>query len=290
MTITDSVKGDFRMRTFRTIATAASLALAFGGGLFAAANAQAATASSASLVHSGGELWYKAGAGQANKLTVSAKVVDSDPSEFGSEYLLTFRDQFDITLSADECSYPTASDHTVAQCTVPAPEGSDDSDIYDVDLGDGNDTATVTGSAYTSVYGGKGNDVLKGSRAAVLYGDAGDDRLDGGGGVWALGPFGGAGNDTITNCDAECHGGTGNDSLTGTSSGQEFGLYGDDGNDLVHGGSGADLISGGKGNDKLYGDSGNDKIYGNSGNDILHGGTGRDTLSGGAGVDKVYAN
>ncbi|MBA6436962.1 hypothetical protein H3T12_21155 [Streptomyces sp. GMR22] len=141
-----------------------------------------------------------------------------------------------------------------------------------VDLGDGNDAATVTGSAYTSIHGGKGNDVLKDSAAAVLYGDDGNDRLDGGGGVWSMGPFGGSGNDTITNCDAERHGGPGNDSLTGTASGQDFGLYGDDGNEVVYGGSGADLV------------------HGDSGNDLLHGGTGMGTLSGGLGSDKVYQN
>ncbi|MGW5697770.1 hypothetical protein ACWEWX_45205 [Streptomyces asiaticus] len=89
-----------------------------------------------------------------------------------------------------------------------------------------------------------------------------------------MGPFGGSGNDTITNCDAERHGGPGNDSLTGTASGQDFGLYGDDGNEVVYGGSGADLV------------------HGDSGNDLLHGGTGMGmgTLSGGLGSDKVYQN
>ncbi|MFE9768244.1 hypothetical protein ACFYPC_27625 [Streptomyces sp. NPDC005808] len=59
------------------------------------------------------------------------------------------------------------------------PLGSDDSDDYDydVDLGDGNDTAMVTGSAYTLIHGGRGNDVLDGTNAAVFYGDDGNDRL-----------------------------------------------------------------------------------------------------------------
>lgn len=276
------------MRTLRTVVLTASLALTLGGGVLATSTAQAAVASSASLLHADGELWYKAGAGQANNLTVTAKVVDADPSQFGEDYLLTFRDRFDITVSTAACSYPVPADRKVVECTVAIPVGSDDSDNYGVDLGDGSDTATVTGSAYTSIHGGEGDDVLAGSRAAVLYGDAGDDRLDGGGGVWAMGPFGGAGNDTITNCDAECHGGPGDDSLTGTATGQGFGLHGDDGNDVIHGGAGADLVYGGKGNDKLYGDSGNDKIYGNSGNDLLRGGAGTDTLSGGPGTDEVH--
>ncbi|MFF4351873.1 calcium-binding protein [Streptomyces sp. NPDC001530] len=280
------------MRSLRILAATSSLALALGGAVLAAPAVQAATTTTASLVHADGELWYKAGAGQQNNLTVSAKVIDVDPSQFGEDYLLTFRDRVNITIATDECTYPSATDHTVAQCTVAIPLGSDDSDIYDVDLGDGEDTATIDAdnSAYASIYGGKGNDVIKGNGSDVLYGQDGNDRISGGGGVWSVGAFGGAGNDTLTGCAYECHGGAGNDSLTGTASGQEFGLYGDDGNDVLHGKAGADLLYGGKGNDKLYGDSGNDKIYGNSGDDLLHGGQGTDTLSGGPGTDRVYQN
>jgi Ca2+-binding RTX toxin-like protein len=291
------------MRTLRTIsatatatATATVIAtLALGGSLFTASTAQAATASSASIRTYGGALWYSAGAGQVNNLTVTAKYVDLDPSAYGDDVVITFRDKFDITIPTSVCRYPSATDHKVAECTVDA----DDSDRYGADLGDGNDTATVTG-ALASVSGGKGNDVIKGDSAAVLFGDDGNDRIDGGGGLYGEGSFGGAGNDTMTNCDTGCTGGPGNDSLTGKASGQDSnGLFGDDGNDVIHGGAGADVVEGGKGDDKLYGGSGNDKIsggsgndkiYGNSGNDLLHGGTGTDTLSGGPGTDKVYQN
>ncbi|MFJ6833151.1 calcium-binding protein [Streptomyces sp. NPDC091209] len=292
------------MRTLRTIASAASLALALGGGLFAASTAQAATASSASLTASGGAVWYSAGAGQANNLTVTAKYVDLDPSAYGDDVVLTFRDKFDITISTNVCRYPSAANHKVAECTVDA----DDSDRYGADLGDGNDTATVT-DALATIYGGKGNDVIKGDSGAVLFGGDGNDRIDGGGGLYGEGSFGGAGNDTMTNCETGCAGGSGNDSLTGTATGQDSnGLFGEDGDDVIHGAAGADVLDGGNGNDKLYGgsgndkisggrgndtvygDSGNDKIYGNSGNDLLHGGTGTDTLSGGPGTDRVYQN
>jgi hypothetical protein len=282
------------MRTYRILA-AATATLALGGALLAAPTAQAATTTTASLVHENSELWYKAAAGQSNRLTVSAKIVGL--SDYESAYVLTFRDRVDITVdstaaTSDECTYPSAADHTVAQCTVPIPMGSDDSDIYDVDLGDGNDTATIdpNNSAYASIYGGKGNDVLVGNNSVVLYGQDGNDHLDGGGGVWSIGSFGGAGNDTLTGCSEECHGGSGNDTLTGTNTGQSFGLYGDSGNDILHGKSGADVLYGGKGNDKLYGDHGDDKLYGNSGNDVLYGGQGKDTLSGGPGRDTVHQN
>ncbi|WP_328451403.1 calcium-binding protein [Streptomyces sp. NBC_00386] len=290
------------MRTLRTISATAALALALGGSLFSVSAAQAATASSASIRASGGALWYSAGAGQANNLTVTAKYVDLDPSAYGDDVVITFRDKFDITIPTSVCRYPSATNHKVAECTVDA----DDSDRYGADLGDGNDTATVT-DVLATISGGKGNDVIKGDSGAVLFGDDGNDRIDGGGGLYGEGSFGGAGNDTMTNCEDGCSGGPGNDSLTGTATGQDSnGLFGGDGDDVIHGAAGADVvdggngndklyggsgndkISGGRGNDKLYGDSGNDKIYGNSGNDLLHGGTGTDTLSGGPGTDKVY--
>ncbi|MFF3333362.1 calcium-binding protein [Streptomyces sp. NPDC002888] len=276
------------MRTYRTIAATATLALTLGGAFLAAPAAQAAPAATASLVHYQGELWYKAAPGQTNRLTVSAKVVER--TEFESDYVLTFRDRVTITLAAAECTYPSAADHTVAQCVVPAPLGSDDSDIYDVDLGDRDDTATIPAgnSAYAGIHGGTGNDVIRGSGASVLYGEAGNDRLEGGGGVWGLGSFGGPGNDTLTACHYECHGGAGNDSLTGDTEEIENNLFGDDGNDVLHGRTGADVLYGGKGNDKLYGEQGNDVLYGNSGNDVLYGGPGRDRLSGGPGTDREY--
>ncbi|WP_255955404.1 calcium-binding protein [Streptomyces odontomachi] len=282
------------MRTLRTLAATAtataSLALAMGGAVLAAPVARADTPTTATLVHADGELWYKAGADQANDLTVTAQVVDTDPTQYGEDYLLTFSDTVDITLSTDECTYPSQTDHTLARCTVPIPLGSDDSDDYDVDLGDGADTVTIPAdsSAYASIHGGPGDDVLNGNDAVVLYGDDGNDRIDGGGGVWSVGAYGGTGDDTLTGCDAECHGGDGDDDITGTATDQEFGLYGDDGDDVIHGGAGADMIYGGKGDDTLYGDAGDDTIYGNSGNDVLHGGTGTDTLSGGPGTNEVH--
>ncbi|WP_327696361.1 calcium-binding protein [Streptomyces sp. NBC_00459] len=290
------------MRTHRRTATATTTALALTFALGAAAltahSAQAATPSAGSLRHTGGELWYKGASGQTNKLTVSMTIETRD-NEFDAYYILTFRDRAPIAIDRsaadnDECVYPSATDHTVARCAVGVPAGSDDSDIYDVDLGDGNDTATIAAdnTAYATIYGGKGNDVLRGTSWDVLYGQDGNDHLNGGGGVWGLGADGGAGNDVLTGCSTACHGGAGNDSLTGGTDGDgdENALYGDAGNDVLRGKSGADFLYGGKGNDRLYGDTGNDTLYGNSGNDVLHGGPGRDTLSGGPGSDKVYQN
>jgi Ca2+-binding RTX toxin-like protein len=289
--ITDSPKGCFCMRTLRTTASTASLALALGGGVFAASAAQAATTSSASLSISVATFHYKAASGQANNLRVTTKEVDVGSQDYYN-LVITFRDTYDITVSTNECSYPSATDRKVVECTAAIGQGgTKDSDHYDAELGDGNDTATVSG-ALTSISGGTGNDILKGDGGSKLYGDDGNDRIDGGGGIYGEGSKGGAGNDTLTNCETSCHGGPGDDSLTGTASGQDRsdGLYGDDGNDVIHGGSGADYLSGGTGNDRLYGDNGDDMIYGNTGNDLLFGGAGTDTLSGGAGADVLFQN
>ncbi|ELP68937.1 calcium-binding protein [Streptomyces turgidiscabies] len=308
------------MRAQRRIATVATtalaLTLALGSAALTASTAQAATPNAGSLRHTDGELWYKANAGQANRLTVSVKI-ETRENEFDAYYILTFRDRAPISIDAaaaaqDECVYPSADDHTVARCAVGIPLGSDDSDDYDVDLGDGNDTVTIAAnsSAYATIYGGKGNDVLTGTSSEVLYGQDGNDRLVGGGGIWGAGAYGGAGNDVFTGCSVACHGGAGNDTLTGSTDpdGNENSLFGDDGNDVLHGQAGANFLYGGKGNDRLYGgndndrlygeqgndtlygEKGNDTLYGNSGNDVLHGGAGKDTLSGGPGTNKVYQN
>ncbi|MGW5694709.1 calcium-binding protein [Streptomyces asiaticus] len=261
------------MRRYRIMAATATLALALGGAALAAPAAQAAPTTSGSLVHEDGELWYKAAAGQKNNLTVSEQIVSR--GEFEEYYVLTFRDKGDITIGPeaanwDECTYPTASDHTVAQCAVEIPQNSDDSDNFDVDLGDGNDTAKIdpNGSAYAGIHGGVGNDVLQGSAAPTFYGEGGNDKIDGGGGVMGFGAYGGDGDDTITNCAQECHGDAGNDTITG--------------------GSEDNILRGGKGDDTLRGGKGDDSLYGNSGDDVLWGGEGNDTLSGGAGNNEVH--
>lgn len=282
----------YRLPKPRAITATAALTLALGAALLTAPPVGAAPAPTASLVHDKGELWFKAAPGQANRLTVSAKIVER--TEWEADYVLTFNDRYAITLGAGECTYPKPADRTVAECAVPIPMGSDDSDIYDVSLGDGNDTVTIAAanSAYAAIYGGTGNDVLVGNGYVVLHGENGNDRIDGGGGVWGLGSFGGRGNDTMTGCAYACHGGADHDTLTGggNEDGDANALYGDSGNDTLRGRAGDDVLYGGKGHDKLYGDDGNDRLYGNSGNDVLYGGKGKDTLSGGPGRNKLHQN
>ncbi|MEU4799404.1 calcium-binding protein [Streptomyces sp. NPDC023327] len=278
------------MRIHRTITAIATLALSLGAvGLMASA-AEAAPAT-ASVVVADGELWYKAAPGQQNKLTVDEEI--DHRGEHDSYYVLTFHDRYDIAISADaaewdECAYPEEGDRTAVRCAVKIPENSDDSDSYDIDLGDGNDTATLApdSQAWAGIYGGTGDDVIKASPSALPHGGDGDDRLDGGGGPFGFGPWGDAGNDTLTHCGQDCFGGPGNDSLAGA--GEANALHGEDGDDVLHGKGGPDVLYGGKGNDKLYGEAGDDILWGNSGDDALWGGTGTDKLSGGPGRNELH--
>ncbi|MET7884955.1 calcium-binding protein [Streptomyces avermitilis] len=276
----------------RTTALPKALALAAATVAVSAAvavpSASAAPAKSATAVVQGQKLFYTAAAGQTNKLTISWARGETDPGSQLTDYLYTFDDTVTISLGAG-CVRPDGGDDTTAVCTVTEPNTSaSDLDSLIVDLGDGNDTATVDpdNNGYARIYGGPGNDTLTGHGVDVLYGQGGNDHLSGGGGVYDEGAYGGAGDDTLTNCAAECHGGAGNDSLSGTSTDNT--LFGDDGNDTLHGNAGRDLLQGGKGDDTLYGGASDDKLYGNSGNDVLHGGAGTDFLSGGPGRNKVY--
>ncbi|THC54971.1 calcium-binding protein [Streptomyces sp. A1499] len=282
------------MRINRTIAATATLALALGTAGSAASAAQAAPSAAratASVVVADGELWYKAAPGQRNKVAVDEEI--DTRGEHDSYYVLTFHDRYDIAISADaaehdECVYPEEGDRTSVRCAVKIPENSDDSDSYDIDLGDKDDTATLApdSQAWAGIYGGKGDDVIKASASALLHGGEGDDRLEGGGGPLGFGPWGDAGNDILTRCSQDCFGGPGNDSLTGT--GENNTLRGEDGDDVLHGKGGADILYGGKGNDKLHGEAGDDTLWGNGGDDALWGGTGADKLSGGPGRNELH--
>ncbi|WP_328718302.1 calcium-binding protein [Streptomyces sp. NBC_00247] len=278
------------MRVNKRAATV--LALALGAAVLTAPAASADPApSAASLVHQDGELWYEAAPGQRNALTVSSEIVDR--AEFDSYHVITFQDRFDISIDTeaatwDECVHPSEADHTVVRCAVEVPLGSDDSDIYDVDLGDGADTATIDADsrAYASIHGGAGADTLTSGPRAVLFGEGGDDHLNGGGGIFGIGSWGGAGDDTLSGCSYECFGSAGDDILTGTS--KENVLHGGAGNDVIRGKGGDDEMFGDAGDDTLYGQAGDDTLRGNRGDDILRGGAGTDTLVGGPGTDAVH--
>lgn len=130
----------------------------------------------------------------------------------------------------------------------------------DVQLGDLNDTLTLTIPTPARASGGPGNDTVRGgSGDDLLRGDEGDDTLEGNGG---------------------------NDSLEGAGGGDQ--LNGGIADDNLQGGDGADSADGGAGNDTLVGGDGDDALAGGDGADRLEAGKGSDSLDAGAGDDKLF--
>jgi Ca2+-binding RTX toxin-like protein len=177
--------------------------------------------------------------------------------------------------------------------------------------GAGNDRVSIADSVSvkTELYGGEGDDWLRGgSRAAILMGEAGNDTLIGGSGKDVF--SGGKGIDTadyshrtedlVISLDGKANdgappagaykgerdnvmadvenliGGSGNDVLLGNNR-----------RNVIHGGDGNDTLMGGKGNDLLVGGAGRDSLVGNEGDDVfvaIDGGA-MDTIVGGRGFD-----
>lgn len=157
----------------------------------------------------------------------------------------------------------------------------------DVELGAGDDTAighegtdrVDLGTGDNLAYGNDGADTIRsGNGDSIIYGGAGDDFLDVG--VGSNSVHGGDGNDTIritySYDDEDAH--------------HQSEVYGDDGDDDIHGASGyAGLFFGGDGNDSINaedhtGTETADIVDGGAGNDEIFGDNG-DTLTGGTGAD-----
>ena len=139
----------------------------------------------------------------------------------------------------------------------------------------GNDVVDNQTVRAALMFGGNGNDTLRGGRGADrLEGDAGNDLL-----------YGREGNDLL-------RGGIGNDRLYGDADNDR--LEGGDHHDLLWGGIGNDLLMGGRGNDQCFGQIGADDVRGGEGNDVLEGDDGdrwdafADRVLGEAGTDTLY--
>jgi len=125
------------------------------------------------------------------------------------------------------------------------------------------------------IYGGPGNDRLKGSNwNDLIFGFEGNDKINGSNGNDCL--IGGGGNDNL-------NGSNGNDVVLGGEG--EDRISGSNGDDLLFGGEGNDAIDASNGNDRAEGGEGDDRIRGRNGNDILLGQEGNDWIDGGLGID-----
>ena len=160
-------------------------------------------------------------------------------------------------------------------------------------MGDGNDM--VIGSAGdNTIYGGLGNDTIKGLGSSVgdfVYGGDGNDNIVASAGAATL--DGGNGIDTINNfaigTNVVFDMSTGATNIAGhTYLNFEVAIMGA-GNDLITGSGNNDTIYANAGNDSMYGGGGVDDLYGYAGNDYFRyvTGAGYDNMYGGTGVDTV---
>jgi hypothetical protein len=131
-----------------------------------------------------------------------------------------------------------------------------------VDLGDQDDTLTITAGAKTTIFGGPGADTITGGRFA--------EEIDGG-----------PGRDLLTYARRTEH--VVVDLLRRDRPYLDVFQNVED----AIGGSGNDTLIGTDGPETLDGGPGDDRIIGNAGNDHLVAGDGRDVVSGGAGADAL---
>lgn len=197
-----------------------------------------ATAHAATVTASGGVVLVTAAPGEVNRITVTP----------GSG-TVEVRDTGAAIVAGTGCTLPQAGRVTCAATITRA----------EIDLGDGDDTFTLTGATPATVSDGPGRDtVAGGSGDDVFLAGAGNDAYTGGSGsdrvdfsartapVVADLAAGGAEGDTFTTVEALI-GGSGDDDLTGNSGANT--LDGGPGDDVLDGAGGADALEGGAGFD-----------------------------------------
>lgn len=202
-------------------------------GLLAPASAHAAT-----VTVTGSVVTVTAAPGEANRITVTP----------GSG-TVEVRDTGAAITAGSGCTLPQAGRVTCAATITRA----------EVDLGDADDTFTLTGATPATISDGPGRDtVAGGSGDDVFLAGAGNDGYTGGNGsdrvdfsahtapVVADLAAGSAEGDTFTTVEVLI-GGSGNDDLTGNSGTNT--LDGGPGDDVLDGAGGADVLEGGAGSD-----------------------------------------
>ena len=152
--------------------------------------------------------------------------------------------------------------------------------IYDVD-----GTPMPASAGHIIIAGNGGDDyIVAGLGDDTIYGDAGNDQIYGSQGNDHL--FGGEGNDYISDDENDdfITGGPGNDRIF-AGPGAIDTVFGDEGDDEIHGGDGIDELIGNEGDDIIYGDGDTDTMFGSEGNDYMDGGDSVDEMMGQEGND-----
>ncbi|WP_247197888.1 calcium-binding protein [Streptomyces sp. GESEQ-35] len=230
----------------------------------------AAPAATAAVNEYGWHLTYTAADGQSNQVAITQSYTD-DRAKF------TYVIDDNVPVEAGNgCSHPDSADKTTVSCTVEAPESQSPLNSMEMDLGDGNDTATFDNATDQVYYF---NTVELGDGADTWASNA-DRRVDG------SSVKGGAGEDTITvGANGSAEGGDDNDTLH--ADGTDGTVHGGAGDDEIRGGKGVQDLRADEGDDTVYGGAGDDRMWGNSGDDKLYGGPGKDEISGGPGNNVI---
>ena len=207
------------------------------------------------------------GFGDQLQFTADAGTADVVSVETTSAGAIQFRvdngDSISIPTSANSnpaiqlSSFATNNDTLTIDPTGNFGSGFGRLDVINVDLGDQNDTLSISVAD---------NQLFNDTLALFFNGGFGNDQIDASASTRAVRILGGAGNDQII-------GGSGNDTILGDNTDQ------DAGQDSLFGGAGNDFISGSSGPDTINGGAGNDTILGGEGFDTIDGGTGIDTNS-----------
>lgn len=217
---------------------------------------------------SGSTLYYTAGAGETNNVTLS-----------GGSGSFTIRDSGATMTPGPGC---TASSASAVNCS-----GSINS--FKLDLRDGADSVVNTSSTDMTVLGGPGNDTLTGGPGTDIFDQGqtadGADRIVGNGGVDGV-FYSGRIKPVRVSLDDQANDG---EDAAGDGTAEEADNVASDvenvlggwADDVIAGSSAANTLDGGYGKDSLSGGSGNDSFPQSTLTD------GADTVSGGAGTDDV---
>jgi Ca2+-binding RTX toxin-like protein len=247
-----------------------------------------AVASAATVSVEGDTLRVVAGPGEYNVVAVSSDATGA--------------------VSVSDSGHPSVTPGAGCASTSPSEVSCVGAARAEIDLGDLDDTLTLSALLPARAVGGFGSDTLSVTPAvlpadplafpAVTFsGDDGDDVLNASSGFDTL--DGGLGNDTLNagEGDDRLTGGDGNDGLNAAGGADALdGGTGDDyldggaGDDSLLGSDGYDTLAAGDGDDRADGGTGDDAVDGGSGNDALLGSVGDDRLTGGDGADSLDAD